>query len=238
MKISKTNGNGPATRIVEPPPLVQVPSRSQEAVTIRAPDIRTLEVEIVGTAPLMINRFSAKAIEEMSAKQAAGTQSNKGKARAAKDFDAVFENARHRSEEGWDGFAAGGLRAALISACRLVGFKMTLAKLSVFVEADGFDKIDGTPLIRILGGEPERNIMHARNATGVVDIRHRPMWRDWRMLPRIRFDADQFTPTDVVNLLQRVGMQVGLGEGRPDSRQSTGLGLGTFRVVEHKEGRH
>ena len=41
-----------------------------------------------------------------------------------------------------DGTASMSLRfvSALISACRLVGFKMTLAKLSVFVEEDGRDK--------------------------------------------------------------------------------------------------
>jgi hypothetical protein len=55
---------------------------------------------------------------------------------------------------------------------------MTLAKLSLFIEADGLDVIDGTPLVRIIAGEPERTDMHVRNATGVVDIRTRPMWRE------------------------------------------------------------
>jgi len=44
----------------------------------------------------------------------------------------------------------------------------------------------------------------------------------------VNFDADQFTVQDVTNLMQRVGMQVGIGEGRPDSRDSAGLGWGTF----------
>ena len=33
------------------------------------------------------------------------------------------------------------------------------------------------------------------------------------------------------NLIARVGMQVGVGEGRPDSKQSAGLGFGLFDVV-------
>jgi len=44
-------------------------------------------------------------------------------------------------------------------------------------EDDGFDKIDGVPLIR-LQGKPERTDMAVRNATGVADIRVRPMWRE------------------------------------------------------------
>ena len=72
--------------------------------------------------------------------------------------------------------------------------------------------------------------MPTRNATGVFDIRVRPMWREWYAQPVIQFDADQFKLQDVFNLLSRVGMQVGLGEGRPDSKMSSGLGYGTFTV--------
>jgi hypothetical protein len=37
--------------------------------------------------------------------------------------------------------------------------------------------------------------------------------------------------TDVVNLISRVGLQVGIGEGRPDSKQSAGLGYGLFEIL-------
>jgi hypothetical protein len=72
--------------------------------------------------------------------------------------------------------------------------------------------------------------MATRNATGVADIRVRPMWRKWALNVVLRFDADQFTTSDVVNLLSRAGEQVGIGEGRPFSKSSNGLGFGTFTV--------
>lgn len=226
-----TNGNGIGKAKREAPPMTDMPEQIHR-VTIPAPDIRTLAIDVQGTAPLMVHRFGKKALDQMIAKQKEGSTSGKGKKREPRDFDAAFEDARHRSVEGWDGFPAGALRSAMISACRLVGFKMTLAKLSVFVLADGIDKLDGTPLVKINGGEPERNTMPARNETGVVDVRVRPMWREWSLKLRVQYDADQFTPTDVVNLLQRAGVQVGIGEGRPDSKKSTGMGLGTFRVID------
>jgi len=40
-----------------------------------------------------------------------------------------------------------------------------------------------------------------------------------------------FTSSDVVNLFNRVGAQVGIGEGRPDSKASAGLGFGLFEIV-------
>ena len=120
----------------------------------------------------------------------------------------------------------------MISACRLVGFKMTLAKLSVFVEADDFDVQDGIPLVRVYG-KSETFTAHTRNATGVVDVRSRPMYRQWAIKLRVRFDADQFNVQDVYNLIARVGGQVGLCEGRPDSKSSAGCGFGTFEVVDN-----
>jgi hypothetical protein len=107
---------------------------------------------------------------------------------------------------------------------------MTLAKLSLFVEADAFDLKDGIPLVRVYG-KSETYTAHTRNATGVVDVRSRPMYREWAVKLRVRFDADQFSAQDVYNLIARVGGQVGIGAGRPDSKASAGCGFGTFEVV-------
>jgi hypothetical protein len=204
--------------------------KMQTNVQIKAPNIRTAQFKLKGSAPYVQARFSAKAMQAMAAKMVSGTQSKKGQSRAARDFDDDFRQAQHVSTDGWRGIPAGAFRQAMISACRLVGFRMTLAKLSVFVVADGFDMVDGTPLIRI-EGEPERLDMAVRNATGVADIRVRPMWREWGALLNVQYDADQFSVTDVTNLVLRVGQQVGIGEGRPDSRDSAGLGWGLFTIV-------
>lgn len=200
----------------------------QTAVQIKPANIQQAVFKIKGTAPYVQARFSAKAMQAMKEKMLAGSTAKGKKVREARDFDDDFEQAKHISEQGWVGIPASSFRQALISACRLVNFRMTLAKLSVFVAADGFDRIDGIPLIKLQAGEPERTEMAVRNATGVADIRVRPMWREWAAEVKVSYDADQFTLQDVTNLMQRVGMQVGIGEGRPDSRDSAGLGWGTF----------
>ena len=202
---------------------------TDEAVTITAPKFARAEFHLTGTAPYVQAKFSEKARNMMRAKHEAGSTSKGKKNREARDFNADYLGAIHRSEKGWPGIPASAFRAACISACRLVGFKMTLAKLSFFVEADGFDETDGTPLIKI-EGEPEKCEHMVRNATGVADIRVRAMWRQWSAKLRVRYDAEQFTITDLTNLVMRVGMQVGIGEGRPDSRESAGMGWGTFDI--------
>lgn len=207
--------------------------KTKEVVTvsvISAPNFKTLKLEIEGTAPYMQAKFSAKTRQAMMSKMELGSTSKSKKVREARDFDDDFMQAQHFSEEGWVGIPAAAFRNACIDACRMVGFKMTHAKMSIFVEADGFDVTDATPLVKLLADAPEKTEMTVRNATGVVDIRVRPIWRKWAATLRVRFDADQFTQNDVTNLLARAGQQVGVGEGRPYSRTSNGLGFGLFTI--------
>ena len=204
--------------------------QSLDVVTISPPKFERIGLRLVGTAPYMQARFSAKSMQAMKSKMEAGPTAKKGGRKDARDFDGDFRAAQHIAADGWNGVPAAALRNACIDVCRMVGFKMTHAKMSIFVEADGFDKVDGTPLVRLDAREPERVDMATRNATGVADIRVRPMWREWALNVIIRFDADQFTTSDVVNLISRAGEQVGIGEGRPFSKSSNGLGFGTFAV--------
>lgn len=205
-------------------------SAQAEVVTIKAPKFRTLVIRITGSSPYLQNRFANKA--DMMEKMAAGQQAKGKRVRMARDFDADFKKAQHLSPEGWNGIPAPAFRNAAIDVCRMVGYKMTHAKMSIFVEADGLDKEDGTPLVRLDAAPPERTDMAVRNATGVADIRVRPMWREWAANLRVRFDEDQFSAQDVINLIARAGMQVGVGEGRPFSKESNGLGYGLFDVAE------
>ena len=199
---------------------------------IKKPNLKVASFTLRGTAPYVGNKFSAEAREMMRAKQAAGSQAKKGQKREPKDFAKCAREATHFLPDGSCGIPATSFRQALVSACRLVGFKMTLAKLGLFVEADGYDMDDASPLVRFTKGEPQHFEAATRNDTGVADIRARPLWAPgWEAVVRIRFDADLFSESDVRNLMERVGVQVGIGAGRPDSKESCGQGWGTFEIV-------
>ena len=203
-----------------------------EKVEIQAPNLKIVIIDITGSTPLVENKFSAKAKQEMMAKQTAGSTSRSKKVRESKDFNKIYEDAIHQATEGWYGIPAPAFRSAMISACRLVGYVMTRAKLAIFVLPDGFDKDDRTPLVRITKGKPSRFDAAVRLETGVCDIRSRPMWEPgWEATVRIEFDADQLTTKDIYNLLYRAGKQIGILEGRPDSKKSNGQGWGLFNLV-------
>lgn len=202
-----------------------------EQITIAPPNFQHLVIQLRGTAPYLQARMSEKAMRQMKEKQEAGSTAKKGRAREARDFAADYRAAMHLTADGHVGIPAAAFRNAAIDACRMTGYAMTRAKMSLFVQADGLDALDGTPLVFIEGDEPERVEMPVRNASGVADIRVRPMWRSWSVNLRVTYDADQFTSQDVVNLIHRAGVQVGVGEGRPFSKQSNGLGYGLFEIV-------
>jgi len=98
----------------------------EKVVAIKAPNLKTIVVGIKGTAPLVVHRFSHKAKIGMIEKMEAGSVAKKGKKREAVDTDTIYNDARYQNAAGWDGFNASAIRHALLSACRLVGFKMTL----------------------------------------------------------------------------------------------------------------
>src|SRR5579885_736859 len=111
----------------------------KQAVSITPPNLVVTKFRIIGTAPLVQNKFSSRVLEAMAQKQMAGSAGAKGGKKEAKDFDQCCEEATHKADDGWFGLPASAFRAGLISTCRLLGFPMTLAKLSVFVLADGYE---------------------------------------------------------------------------------------------------
>jgi len=204
---------------------VQIPAPNFEYVTFH-----------VGGPLLVIHRFSAKAKAEIRAKMEAGSTATTKRKREPVNFRKLYEEARYRHASGWDGFQASAVRASMVSACRTINFKMTLAKLAIFCVEDGWDATEPQIALVRIHGEPVLQEDICRVATGEPYVAVRPAYHDWSADVKIRFDADLFTVTDITNLMMRVGQQVGWGEGRPDSKKTTGMpGWGTFEIEETKK---
>lgn len=228
MATNAATGNGQRIKELVGPDAKQP---AGQKILIQPLNMRVATFRIRGTSPYVQNAMSAKAQEKMRAQQAAGSQAQKerGRKREAKNFEALYQDAMHKTAAGWHGIPCAAFRSALIDVCRTAGVQMTMAKMCVFVEADGHDAKSGTPLVRIAKGEPHYTEMPVRNDSGVIDLRARPMWESgWEATIRVRYDADFFTEKDVANLVYRAGAQVGVGEGRAFSKDSHGCGWGFF----------
>lgn len=220
------NGNGNGESV----------SRLGLHIVIPAPNYQKLHLTVRGSAPYVQNAFSAKALEIMRGTQAEGSAAPKKK-REKKDFTDLYMQSFHVSgteKDPWHGIPANGIRASMVAACRTTGkaLPMTQAKQAVWIIADGVDAHDhSTPLVRITKGAPHKVEHFVRLPNGSADVRVRAMWdAGWEAVVCVEYDADMLRAQDVANLLSRAGRQVGWGEGRPASKNSAGMGWGTFDV--------
>lgn len=204
-------------------------AKEKHTIVIKPADIRLLEIPIIGAAPYVQHKFSAKAKAEMIAIHEGGSTAKKPK-RTKRDFDAEWAEATHVSTEGWFGIPSMSFRAAAIRACKLRGFEMVTAKCCIFIVADGYDN-EGSPLTRIYG-KRDKIMSYVRNSGKTTDLRQRPIWHEWEATVTVEYDYDMFRPDDIVNLVHCAGRQVGIGEGRALSPSSlTGMGWGFYRVA-------
>lgn len=206
---------------------------ARKSVVIKKPNMAFATITIVSTAPYLQNRFSSENRDKMIEKQKAGSAAGKTrKAKAPKDFEAIYQASMHVSQEGWYGIPATAIRNAMIEACRLTEMDMVRAKMCLFIEAQGLDRENLEPLIKI-NGKPRMHLDRVKIGMAQTDIAARGIFEKWSATFVIKWDNDVFSADDVINLLARAGWQVGIGAGRPLSKMSGGTGKGTFEVKEN-----
>lgn len=178
-------------------------------------------IRVEGTAPLIVNRFSAKARQMMLDKQM-GTAN----VREAKNPEQLYEASLYPLPGDRYGFPATGFKAAIVDGARYFkGSKLTMTDLRqmIFVKGETSDMlvpVDGTPKMR---EDP------VRNATGVADIRFRGEFWPWSATLDIVYIPSHFKLGSLLALIDAAGMG-GIGEWRPASKQSkTGM-YGTFQL--------
>ena len=180
-------------------------------IEIAAPKIRELHLGITGKSGLICHHFSEKSRLQMQKTQSKAAKGPK----VARDPKAEYEGAFYKLEGGGYGFPCAGFKKAAIRAAKMLdGVNMTDARQMFFVEADDRDTT-GVDCVRI-EGTPEMRTDTVRLAKGVADLRYRPEFRDWSCTLKISYDEDLISGSQVVNLFMRAGLQVGVGDWRPE----------------------
>ena len=195
------------------------------ATTISLKRIRReiAEIEIHGTAPLIVHRWSEKARHMML-----DAQQGKKTPKQPKDPQQDFETSMYRFEDGGHGFPIMAFKSAMVKGgARIFGkaVKMTeLRQLCIF-QPDGIGT-DGTQLARLIGPDPIMREDMVRVGMGTADIRYRAEYRDWSALLRNEFVPSVIDLSSVVALVDAGGTN-GVGEWRPEKSGS----FGTYEVV-------
>lgn len=216
-------------------------TKTQESTRLEVPPIviGKLTLHIRGTARMVCHKFSQKAIGMMLDKQMGKATKQKEKKDPVADFVGSLyvdesepvivhdEDKEHIWAEGKFMFPAGAFRTACVDSARIVGAEMTKMKLAIRIPAEFV-------AIETQGGARSRMDV-VRLSTGVADIRFRAEFPEWECHVPVRYTKALIGMEQVVNLFRNAGESVGIGEGRPFSKKSCGMGWGTFTVVGVKD---
>ena len=199
---------------------------STPVVQIASLQAETLLIPIVGTAPLIVHRFSEKAKRQML-----DNMQGKKSPKLPKDPQAEYEGAfyRFKDDPGY-GFPAIGFKAAAVEASRFYDKSVTKVALRQFIFVSGEIGVDGVPLVRI-DGTPTMREDVVRVGMGGTDLRYRPEFLEWRTSLELTYVSSCITRDSVLSLIDAAGMGVGVGEWRPEKQGAHG----TFTIDQDRE---
>lgn len=194
-------------------------------VDIPRPQIEILVVGIVGISPYISHKWSEKAKKQIEDKQ----QKKAKSAREKRDPKAEYLASMYEipGKKNTYGIPARAFKLAMVEACRYgEGIKMNFAKGAFFVMGD---------LLTIKGSKPRmrEDFVKVPPRTGGADIRYRGEFTKWSVELQIRFNGNQISPEQIMNLISLAGFHVGVGEWRPSSPLKPGNN-GMFEIASKR----
>jgi len=203
---------------------------TKQTLGLVIPELETgiIDLDVVGVSPLVMNKFPAKARQQMLDK-------HMGKATGPKELKDPWANfvgslhwlskqpkkvtaavlARSRF-----GFPSRGFKASVLDAALQAQLKKTDVRRAFWVY--GEMSVDGDQLVPIVGRPVMREDV-VRNFGMKPDVRHRGEFWPWAARLRIEYVKDAITPEQIVNLFNRAGRVCGIGENRPQKGGDWGM---------------
>lgn len=195
-------------------------------VAISRIDAETLEVPIIGTAPLIMHNWSEKA-KRMMLDNMQGRRSPK----EPKDPEAEYESAFYRTDEGGNGFPVLAFKAATVEASRFYGKTVTKVGLRQTLFFNGiYSKKCNQSLFAITGEARMREDVVRVGMSG-TDLRYRPEFPEWSTVLTVTFVTSSLTRDSVLSLIDAGGLGTGVGEWRPEKDGD----FGTYRIDPTRE---
>lgn len=209
-------------------------TKEKEIVEIKAPEMQTVRVKIIGISPLIVHAWSEKAKKMMLDAQMG---KSKGKAKEPKnpveDFitsmywltpmpteftEAAFEKAI--ADGARFGFPLTGIKQAGISAAYRAGWVKDKVSLRGVFYLEG----DTPDYVEIHGDAPVMREDMVRIGMGVADIRYRGEFRNWWAEFNVSYNANgQFSLQNILNVINLGGLSCGIGEWRPERDGQFGM---------------
>lgn len=187
-------------------------TKRNEEITISPVKLEDIYLKLDGVTSLLMNKFSDREKKDMVDKQLKRTKEKK-----ARDINGEIEEKIHRLPDGSVGFPTSGFKKAFVEAAPyLTGMNKKLAKGAFFVlgslaPIEFKEQIVNEATVRLSG------------RGNVAMVRYRPEFVDWSCIVHIRYNANQISPEQVVNLANLAGFHIGVGDWTPQHSGSYGM---------------
>jgi len=196
---------------------IKIINMATKKIEIPKRTISTLLVQIEGISPLIVHQFGEKAIKMMEEGQAGTAKKDKRRSPQQEYLDSLHLFPDNKTT----GFPATGFKSAIVRAGKMLDYKMTDLRQTIFVNPDP----ESGELVKIIGNHSMRTDM-VRVANGAVDIRYRAQYLKWQANLEIEYNNNCFGVDAIIQLV-REAANVGIGEWRPE-RNGT---MGRWKVV-------
>ena len=174
-------------------------------------------ITIEGISPMIQHQWSDKAKQQMRDKKGG----KKTKDRKACDPSAEAEAATYRTADGGYGVPVTAIKSAIVTAAHKdIGIEKTLVRKSLFIQCD-----DPGGILSMVCSEPKLREDWVRYGMSTTDLTYRPEFKEWEITFTVEYNADNLTPSDIVNLVDLAGFGVGIMEWRPEKGGELGLSL-------------
>ncbi len=189
---------------------------AKEAITevINVPSIAigVVPATVLGNSDLIMHAWDVKSKRQIEDKQQ--KKASRGQ-REARDPEAEYLAARYVDSKGLECIPARHFKNAMVGAATfLPDVTQKLIKGAVYVQGDLL------PILSARTGKPLKSqrrddMVRIGGMSKTADVRYRPAYVDWKVDLKIEFDSSVFSVEQVINLLNRAGFNVGVGEWRP-----------------------
>lgn len=219
-----------------------------ETIELRPMELKTVDISIIGTSPLICHAWDQKVIKMMLTAQTGGVKKTKHEIKIPRndfmstlywlDTDQIpFGSNDSEAEENWQkaieqgmthfGFPLSGIKQSIITGAMRGGLdvKMTEMRGSFFLKG-GTSKAT-SDIAEIITPEPpkmRRDMVMVGGMSKAADIRFRAQFDTWEIPLQMTYNVNgKYSLTQLLSCFDYGGFVTGIGEWRPEKDGQFGM---------------
>lgn len=189
---------------------------SDAVIQIQRIAAETIRVPIIGTAPLIVHNWSAKAKQQML-----DAQQGKKTPKQIRNPEQDYEDSLYLTDDGY-GFPLMAFKAATVGGARFFGKSVPMTQVRQSLFMTGVPSKDRSQILTPITGEPKMREDMVRVGMGGTDLRYRAEFLEWSATLTVTFVQSLLSRDSVLSLIDAGGMGIGVGEWRPEKRGQNG----------------